>query len=45
MGARDGRQLEAERLIEYHAQAMPAEVAKAEVAVLARQRVEGQFPS
>ena len=45
MGARDGRQFGAERLLEYHAQAMPAEVAKAEVAGLARQRFEGQFPS
>ena len=45
MGARDGRQLEAERLLEYYLQAMPAEVAKAEVAGLARQRVEWQFPS
>jgi len=45
MGARDGRQHGEERLLEYHARATPAEVAKAEVAVLARQRVEGQFPS
>lgn len=45
MGARDGRQHGEERRFEYHAKAMPAEVAKAEVAVLARQRVEGRFPS
>ena len=44
MGARDGRQLGAERLLEYRAQAMPAEVGKAEESVLAQQRVDGQFP-
>ena len=45
MGVRDGRQFGAGRLLQYHAQAMAAEVAKDEVAGLARQRVERQFPS
>ena len=40
MGARDGRQLAEERLLANYAQAMPAEVAKAEVVALARQRFE-----
>ena len=42
MGARDGRQLAEERLLEYRAQAPPAE---AEVAVLARERDGAEFRS